>query len=192
MRISGLPNTQEEESLLICIDGGYLRKNIKDMIGNDDIDFLFLTRYLFDTLDEGRIKAELIRAYYYDAIVDSGEFAYQDQEKYFDEIKKEEKLEVKLGRLIKTNKNYRQKGVDILLTIDMLSKAYMNHYDWGILLAGDDDYLDLVYTIKNITGKRVIGAYFEKNVSERLIKSFDKHIKLKKDLLMKNKCIIEK
>jgi len=184
--------TPAYRSLMIFIDGGYLRKNIKDMIGNDDIDFLFLTRYLSDTLDEGRIKAELIRAYYYDAIVDSDEFAHQDQKKYFDEIKKEEKLEVKLGRLIKTNKNYRQKGVDILLTIDMLSKAYMNHYDWGILLAGDDDYLDLVYTIKNITGKRIIGAYFEKNVSERLIKSFDKHIKLKKDLLMKNKCIIEK
>lgn len=94
--------------------------------------------------------------------------------------------------MIKSNKTYRQKGVDVLLAIDMLSKAYMNHFEWCILLAGDDDYLDLVKTVKNITGKQVIGSYFEKTASKRLIKSFDRKIVLNEKLLIEGNCIKKK
>jgi uncharacterized LabA/DUF88 family protein len=46
--------------------------------------------------------------------------------------------------------------VDTLIAIDMISKAYENHYDVDILLAGDDDFLDVVNAVKN-AGKRVYG-----------------------------------
>ena len=71
----------------------------------------------------------------------------------------------------------------------MLSKAYLNHFDWCVLLAGDDDYLDLVRAVKNTTGKQVIGAYFKKTVSERLVKSFDRMIVLTKEQLIEDSCI---
>jgi hypothetical protein len=58
----------------------------------------------------------------------------------------------------------------------MISKAHLNHYDITLLLAGDDDYLDKVKSIKDFTGKRVYGAYFERNASPRLVESFDMRI----------------
>ena len=110
--------TPAYRSLMIFIDGGYLRKNIRDMIGNDDINFLSLTRYLSNTVEEGRIRAELVRAYYYDAIVDNSDSNHKDQQKYFDEIQKEEKLEVRLGRslqhLIQIIQEWNNLGIDFI------------------------------------------------------------------------------
>jgi uncharacterized LabA/DUF88 family protein len=177
-------------SMMVFIDGGYLRKNIRDLVGNDEIDFRAFLNWIAPT--KGRIEAELIRIYYYDAIVDIKDSNYEKQNAYFDDINKLDSYEVKLGRLIKTNNDYRQKGVDILLAIDMLSKAFLNHFEWGVLLAGDDDYVDLVKMIKNIAGKQVIGVYFERNASERLVNNFDTCIVLNKDILIKSNCIREK
>jgi len=50
-------------------------------------------------------------------------------------------------------------------------------------LAGDDDYLDMVKSIKDFTGKRIYGAYFERNASSRLIESFDMRIPLSDDII---------
>jgi len=181
--------TPSYRSLMIFIDGGYLRKNVDNLDGKYNIIYQKFSRWLTDRAGSGRIQSELVRTYYYDAIVDQTDSNFISQSKYFDEIQKLSNMEVRLGRLIKTDKNYRQKGVDILLAIDMLSKAYLNHFDWSILLAGDDDYLDLVRTVKNTTGKQVIGAYFKKTVSERLVKSFDRMIVLTKEQLIEGSCL---
>ena len=183
--------TPAYRSLMIFIDGGYLRKNVRDLVGNDNINFCAFSNWLGGSPKKGsgRIEPDLIRIYYYDAIVDRSDPNYEKQDKYFDNIQKEELYEVRLGRLIKTDKDYRQKGVDILLAIDMLSKAFLHHFEWCILLAGDDDYVDLVKMIKNSTGKQVLGAYFEHNASERLKNSFDSRISLNKELLIKYNCV---
>ena len=52
-----------------------------------------------------------------------------------------------------------------------------------LLLAGDDDYLDMVKSIKDFTGKRIYGAYFERNASPRLVESFDMRIPLSDDII---------
>ncbi|MEM3846158.1 MAG: hypothetical protein QXU98_10720 [Candidatus Parvarchaeota archaeon] len=44
---------------------------------------------------------QLIRAYYYDAITERGQPGWEEQSKYFDEIRKHEFFEVRLGRLVK-------------------------------------------------------------------------------------------
>lgn len=93
---------------------------------------------------------------------------------------------MKLGRLIRTgkeNEKYRQKGVDVLLAIDMISKAHLYHYDIALLLAGDDAYLDMVKSIKDFTGKRIYGTYFERNASHRLTEAFDMRIPISDDII---------
>ena len=67
--------------------------------------------------------------------------------------------------------------LDSLIAIDMLSKAYENHYDWALLIAGDADFADLVKAVKN-AGKQVFGFYFEKSVSNDLVKNFDRRFAL--------------
>ena len=64
-----------------------------------------------------------------------------------------------------------------------ITKAFLNHYEIALLLGGDDDYVDLIRSIKDLTGKRVYGAYFEKSASERLAESFDRRLILSRDVL---------
>jgi len=64
----------------------------------------------------------------------------------------------------------------------MLTKAYRDHYDIAVLLAGDDDFLDLVMAVKN-AGKTIYGAYFLDSVSQGLANEFDRRLFLKKDVL---------
>ena len=64
----------------------------------------------------------------------------------------------------------------------MLSKAYLNHYDTAILVGGDDDFLDIVQAVKNNTGKKVVGAYFQHNVSSALADNVDTGFVLNEDL----------
>jgi len=162
---------------MIFIDGGYLREEVKNIFGHDNIDFASLSQYLRSLILEGHIHPELIRVYYYDAIVDHKDPKYDEQDRYFENIRKNNNYEVKLGRLIRTKDDrYRQKGVDILLAVDMITKAFLNHYEIAILLGGDDDYVDLVKSIKDLTGKRIYRAYFQNSVSERLAESFDRRL----------------
>src|SRR3954453_11123854 len=44
----------------------------------------------------------------------------------------------------KDRRDQKAKGVDIALTKDMLSHAYLNNYDCAVLIAGDGDYVPLV------------------------------------------------
>jgi uncharacterized LabA/DUF88 family protein len=57
----------------------------------------------------------------------------------------------------------------------MISKAYQNHYDVAVLFAGDDDFVDVVKSVKN-AGKQVYGVYFDKVTSQELKDSLDKRI----------------
>lgn len=162
---------------MIFIDGGYLRRNLRELFEHDWIEYSDLARNIADFWGYGSMRSELVRAYYYDAQIhppDKSNERYVENEKYFDEIRKLDSYDVRLARLKESSKEGRkQKGVDTLLAVDMLTKAFLNHYDVAYLLAGDDDFTDLVQNVKMFTGKRVYGVYFTKHISQDLLNSFD-------------------
>jgi uncharacterized LabA/DUF88 family protein len=59
----------------------------------------------------------------------------------------------------KDKKEEKAKGVDIALTKDMLSHAYLGNYDVAVLVAGDGDYVPLVEEVKR-RGKVVYVVFF--------------------------------
>jgi len=81
---------------------------------------------------------------------------------------------------------YRQKGVDMLLGIDMVSTK-TEGVDIVILLSGDSDFVPVVEKLKLIGVQTVLLTYFERNRkspfsrSNYLIKSSDKFIKITKE-----------
>jgi uncharacterized LabA/DUF88 family protein len=159
--------------VMIFIDGGYVRKRLCDDFGHDDISHNDFVRLVMDAFESQPLYHDLIRVHYYDAIVPENETEFQQQRKYFDKIRGDTFCELRLGNLKKDGKgHFRQKGVDTLIAIDMLSKAYENHYDVAILVAGDEDIHEVVRAVKN-AGKRVYGVYFEGHVAEELRQSFD-------------------
>jgi len=183
------------ERVMIFIDGGYLRKTYQEVFGDDKIDFLKLVRGLatfYESNPYNIFRTDLIRAYYYDAIVREKEPEYEEQRKFFDSVTKGFSITLRLGELIKSSKREsRQKGVDILMAIDALSKAYMDHYDTAIFLLGDRDFIPLIEAVKD-SGKKTFGLYYgtmelegrvRSKVSNELSKVFDFRLVLTKDIL---------
>lgn len=183
--------------VMIFIDGGYLRQTFEEIYKHQIVNFSALGALLTVFAIEGHRHPEVIRAYYYDAIVDPLERPeeFKKQEEYFSKIQEHGVYEVKLARIKEAGKpepgkrdekqkrKQKQKGADVLLAVDMLAKALLNHYDIAILLSGDDDFLDLVRAVKSLTDKRVYGSFFPGHISEDLRKSLDKKQTLSKQLL---------
>ena len=164
--------------VMVFIDGGYLRKGLSEIFGFDKLNYEYFVNALRSHTSYATLFPELIRTYYYDAIPDHKEEPekYEEQEVYLKNIKNVDYIEVKTGRLKRDGKgSFKQKGVDSLIAIDMVSKGYEDHYDVAVLVAGDEDFLDVVRAVKN-TGKRVYGAYFPKHISQELLDNFDKRI----------------
>jgi len=59
----------------------------------------------------------------------------------------------------KSKQQEKAKGVDISLTKDMLSHAFMDHYQIAVLMSGDGDYIPVVEEVKRL-GKRVVVWFF--------------------------------
>lgn len=190
--LHGVPSQRVLRRVAVFIDGGYLRKGFKNGYGSDDINFALLRDELTRLVGGHTIRPELERAYFYDANVDIGGSRKQPKDslakhreisRYLSRIKKEDFYQVRVGRLIRTGSgNYRQKGVDVLLAIDMITKAYHDQYDAAVLVAGDDDLVDAVETVKEM-GKSVYGVYFEDSMSDSLRDSLDVRVPVGSDRL---------
>lgn len=166
--------------LMIFIDGGYLRKNVRDCFNNDLLDYTSMTRILATRLAPEFFLFEIIRVYYYDALEESSSIL--GQELYLKSIKKLKQFEDRLGTLkvSRDKKNKSQKGVDTLIAIDMLSKAYQDQYDIAILISGDRDFSPVIDYVKN-TGKRVYGIHFARTISFELEEKLDELLEISKE-----------
>jgi uncharacterized LabA/DUF88 family protein len=172
------------ERVVVFIDGAYLRIRCKEFGGHDNIKWSKLSRTfirMFNTYRTNPFNANLIRIYFYDAIVPETDPDYKTQDKYFQRISGNYAFTVRLGTLKKSyGKRYRQKGVDILMAIDALTKAYQNQYDTGMFLLGDADFKPLIEAVKN-AGKKTLGIYYRPTCPRDLSDSFDWRIWLSKE-----------
>ena len=131
-------------SVMVFIDGGYLRSIIQPS-SVTEVDFTQLAAWLNHKVAGALIKGELIRAFYYDANVSAQDDPNRHRElnSDFEIIKRYDYIQLRLGRLIRGREGWRQKGVDVLLAIDMITKAYKQQYEIAVMLAGDDDFVDV-------------------------------------------------
>lgn len=164
---------------MFFIDGGYLREELKRLFGNDDLAHTPFIELLKDEL-KSNFFLETIRVYYYDGDPDPADPKYQDKKAYLVKIKSLSGFELRLGSVKKIEDRFRQKGVDGLIAIDMLSKAYQDHYDIAVLIAGDEDIKPVVDAVKD-AGKRVYGVFFSQHISKELDDSFDKRFVISND-----------
>ena len=176
----------ESRRVMLFIDGGYLRRKLDDLERGKEWDVGVYVTNIFNNFSSV-FRFELIRAYYYDAICEKEKDPelYEQSRKLFDSIDQKDNIEVKKGTLIISQKRKEQKGVDILIAIDMLTKAYNNHYDVAILLCGDRDFIPLIRAVKDMTGKRMYGVSIEKCPDE-LKRQFDKHYEIQRGSGLRN------
>lgn len=187
------------ERIMVFIDGGYVRRIFSDLFGDDKIDFRGLLRCLlknYEAIPSNPFRGNLIRVYYYDAIADEEHTKkYREQKRYLTKVTRNFYYTLRLGHLVKLGDGkWRQKGVDILMTVDSLTKAYLDHYDTGLFFLGDRDFIPMIDAVKD-AGKKTVGFYYgnptdggklDSKVPIDVGKVFDTRIALSKEVLQKH------
>lgn len=134
---------------MVFIDGGYLRKVLKDVFREPRIDLeCFSNKVCGD--------AERIRTYYYcckpylsKPPTQDERKMYADFEKFLYKLERLNRFEVRLGRLQKIGNVYKQKLVDVLLSVDLVRMSYRGRIDKAILVTGDSDFEPAVKAAKD-------------------------------------------
>jgi uncharacterized LabA/DUF88 family protein len=145
-------NTREKRYLFI--DGAYLRNQFERFAnlwfeGNEEIDYAAIVNLLM-----------VNKCFYYDCLDDmqrSGEAQKDFEERVaiqkgiFNKISRVPRAHVRYGTLKgASNKRRRQKEVDILIAVDMMSHAARKNMDEAILLAGDMDFTPVVESLVDL------------------------------------------
>lgn len=82
-------------------------------------------------------------------------------------IRRQERVELKLGRLEGGPGKVYEKGVDILVAIDLLAGAFKDQYDVAIVVTGDGDYADVAREVRG-AGKQIYNGFFDAKKSYEL------------------------
>jgi len=118
--------------VMVFIDGGNLYHGLRDFVGRTDVDLGKLAQKLAG-------DRELVRTHYYNCPVrrEDGEDRYRRQQKFFDALRNLPDFEIMLGHLQQDRSGALvEKGVDVSLAVDMLSRAYKDHDDRAVLVSG--------------------------------------------------------
>ncbi len=67
---------------------------------------------------------------------------------------------VREGRIQKTNEGFRQKGVDVLLTLDLMRVAQTRQFSKLILMTSDTDFVPVIDYIQQHYKTEIVLAYF--------------------------------
>jgi uncharacterized LabA/DUF88 family protein len=170
--------------VMIFIDGSNMYYNMMKNFGKASLNY---RKFSIKLTGENR---ELIRTYYYNCPLDQNEnpASYKLQQKFFNNLYNTPDLEVRLGRLQpKPDGRKIEKGVDVKLAVDMLSKAWKNQYDVAVLISGDADFVEVVQEIKD-QAKHIELAVFPNQSCRHLRKCSDRIVLLDEKLM--NDCWI--
>lgn len=149
----------------IFIDGGYLIKCLKKEFGGAKIDFDKFSGYIArDT--------KILRTYFYnclpfqsDPVTPEESKMFANVQKFHYELKMLPNYEVRLGKLRRwgedSNYTYKQKMVDVLLSIDLVKLSLKRAFEEAIIVTGDSDFIPAIKVAKDegIHIKLVHGLY---------------------------------
>jgi len=136
----------------ILIDNGYFKQAINQIsnIEHKKIDYNKLTKKIASTL-----KKEIYRIYFYDCAPkeedenDKSREMSRNFKRFLKALEHIEKFEIRLGKLVKRDNKYVQKGVDILLTIDLLRLGFKIRNVDVAIITGDADFVPAIKVIKD-------------------------------------------
>jgi uncharacterized LabA/DUF88 family protein len=115
-----------------------------------------------------------------------------DADRFFTALDRLPRFEIRFGRLRKTNSQppYEQKGVDVLLSVDLVKLSSSNKIDKAILVSGDSDFVPAVRAAKD--AGVIVELYYSpaQNLSNELFQICDDRFPITRDLI--DKCAMRK
>jgi uncharacterized LabA/DUF88 family protein len=154
----------------LFIDGGYLRKI---EINNIKIDYLKLSEKICSDLKINRLRTYF---YYCMPIVRINNKYDLNKEskvqKFLTKLKRLPRFEVKLGKLQLIGNQFRQKMIDVLMSLDIATMSYEKQISHVILIAGDSDFVPAIRKAKSY-GSIVHLYYHPSSVHNELLDEVD-------------------
>ncbi len=130
---------------------------------------------------------KLVRTFYYNAVYDQHQFPDKAkvQRPFYDALERTPYLVLRLGKLIPTSTgDTAVRGVEPMMTADMVHYAHLNHYDTAIVVTENPEFAIALRTVKE-TGKHVELALFNDVKPADLVRAADRVLCLD-DLLSVN------
>jgi uncharacterized LabA/DUF88 family protein len=128
----------------------------------------------------GAVAQDVYRVSLYDALAELEEDQIPGLSDYLNQVELLDDCEVRPGA-VKMGRRKQQKGVDVLLAVDMLVGAHNRMYDLAVLVAGDADFVPVVQEVRR-NGCMVLIAASRETLSEELRQSADRVFELPDDL----------
>lgn len=155
------------------IDGAYLRAEgakISVPYPNPTI----VSRWINEQVQSISGRVLLRRTSFYDADA-SGESASNKLEDYWGFIERQHDTDLRFGEV--RGKPRRQKGVDVLLAVDMLSACFRRVFDVAVLVSGDADFVPLVHEVRR-HGVTVVVGGVSSSTARELQTAADRFVRL--------------
>ncbi len=175
------------EKAAVFIDGGYFNKIIKDYFNVVDIDLSKFCEIICKDLNVNRL-----RSYYYNClpVIRKGnkedERRFSRMQMFLMSIKRLPRFEVKLGKLQLIGGEFKQKMIDVLMSLDIVNMCFDDKIQQVILIAGDSDFIPAIKKAKDY-GAIVHLFYHPKSVHNELLDEVDELHQISNDLILKCK-----
>ena len=176
------------EKTAIFIDGGYLNKVVKKQFNGTSLDYLKLSNKICSDL-----KLVRLRTYFYHClpIVRKGNtqdvIKQANMERFLTKLKRLPRFEVKLGRLQIIGDQFRQKMIDVLMSLDITNMSFENQIQHAVLIAGDSDFVPAIKKAKDY-GIIVHLYYHPSSVHNEILDEVDELHEINEELI--NSCKI--
>jgi uncharacterized LabA/DUF88 family protein len=174
----------------VFIDGGYAKVRKQLGFSQKDVDYAVFS-------DKLCRSCERFRTYYYDCMPykdampsSDDENRYKQKQRFIESLRYLDRFEIRLGHLLKVNAtDFKQKGVDIQLSIDLTRLCWQDKVEMVILVTADTDFIPAIQEAKN-AGVTAVLAYcpnMNKPISKALYQICDERLEITANFL--NGCV---
>ena len=145
------------------VDGGYLRKEAEKLSTpfpnpHSTIEHIMSAVRNMGGYGRGVNSVFTRRLLFYDAVDPINGESDPNVQLYWSAIEQLNDTEVRCGTIRGRPGRQRQKGVDVLLAVDMLVGAHNRIFDVAVLVSGDEDFIPVVNEVKRGGVSVVVGG----------------------------------
>lgn len=158
------------ERVAAFVDGSYLYNSLKEISGRSKVRMWPLIEKLCPT-------GNIVGLNYYSVALDptTNPESYAGQRRFFAYIEGRSGGKVRLGKMYRRNNIWVEKGVDVLLAVDLVLGAVRDEYDTAIVITGDGDLAGAVEAAR-LMGKTVVVVGLRRSFSYNLRRVADRYV----------------
>jgi len=188
------------DQLAIFIDGRYLDKVKENVSGRDfRLDFTKFSQKVYGFVnDRSRGTLGLLRTYYYDCLPYKSDPPSEEENRKFESARRfHGALELQSRTMVRRGKlkpreqvcpscrskhtGFQQKGVDLLLGVDLVVAGVKGHIAHAAIIAGDSDFLPAVEIVKD--EGVIVWLFHERESTSELALAADERIEINREFL---------